>query len=343
MTSIGGYAFSMCQGLTSISLPSSLLSIGEQAFANCIGITSVYAYMDSPMSCSQYDSMCGGFFGSADRENCILYVPQGTLLSYRNTEGWNEMKNIVEIDFSDSDSASLTICDVKMIPTDLKYTIRKLTVTGLIDSDDFQIIREMSLKGWLEYLDLTNAPIKDLTNWAFANCRSLKQILLSRTLKVIGEGAFYACSNLTSIVIPEGVEYLPEYVFYDSGLRTLTLPASLKQIDGAKFAGFVLKTIYAYMPEPIKAVEEFYYTVCQDECILYVPKGTVEAYRNSYPWSKFKHIEEMDATGISSALTNPTLEELSRYSAEGKHLKVSHKGLNIVKYSNGIVKKVIVP
>lgn len=344
VTSIGSYAFNQCQGLTSISLPSSLLSIGEQAFANCIGLTSVYAYMNIPMSCSQYDLMCGGFFGSADRENCTLYVPQGSLLAYRNTLGWSEMKNIVEMDFSDSDLVSLTIRDVKMIPNDLKYTVNKLTVTGPMDSYDFQILRDMSQNGQLEYVDLTDAPVEELGYEAFAGCTNLKRILLPRTLKVIGEAAFYMCSSLTSLVIPEGVEELPEYVFYESGLITLTLPASLKRINnGGKFAGYVLKAIYAYMPEPIAAGEAFDYTVSMDGCILYVPKGTAEAYRNSYPWSKFKHVVEMDAAGIGSVLTDSIKKESSRYSADGKRLKAPRKGLNIVKYGDGSVRKVIVP
>ncbi len=41
VTSIGGYAFSLCSGLTSVAIPNSVTSIGEGAFYDCSNLTSV--------------------------------------------------------------------------------------------------------------------------------------------------------------------------------------------------------------------------------------------------------------------------------------------------------------
>jgi len=41
VTSIGGYAFYKCSGLTSVTIGNSVTSIGERAFYNCSGLTSV--------------------------------------------------------------------------------------------------------------------------------------------------------------------------------------------------------------------------------------------------------------------------------------------------------------
>ena len=41
VTSIGDYAFTDCEALTSVTIPNSVTSIGEWAFGNCIALTSI--------------------------------------------------------------------------------------------------------------------------------------------------------------------------------------------------------------------------------------------------------------------------------------------------------------
>ena len=76
-------------------------------------------------------------------------------------------------------------------------------------------------------------------------------------------------------------------------------------------------------------------------CILYVPKGTYDDYFISN-WGVFDNIEEYDVTGIDNVTTSSDVKEISRYSVNGQRLDVPTKGLNIVKYSDGSVKKVVV-
>ena len=77
------------------------------------------------------------------------------------------------------------------------------------------------------------------------------------------------------------------------------------------------------------------------KCTVYVPKGTYDDYWLS-DFGYFENIVEFDATGIDKTTTSTDVKEVSRYSANGQRLVSPTKGLNIVKYSDGSVKKVAV-
>ena len=72
-----------------------------------------------------------------------------------------------------------------------------------------------------------------------------------------------------------------------------------------------------------------------------MPKGTYDDYWLS-DFGYFENIVEFDPTGIDKTTTSTNVEEVSRYSVNGQRLSAPTKGLNIVKYSDGSVKKVVV-
>ena len=75
---------------------------------------------------------------------------------------------------------------------------------------------------------------------------------------------------------------------------------------------------------------------------MYVPQGTETDYFLADVWGEFVNIVEYEATGVDKTKTSTDVEEVSRYSVNGQRLVGSTKGLNIVKYSDGSVKKVAV-
>ena len=82
--------------------------------------------------------------------------------------------------------------------------------------------------------------------------------------------------------------------------------------------------------------------VDKKNCTLYIPQGTESDYLLADVWGDFKNIVEFDATGIDKTTTSTDVKEVSRYSVNGQRLVGPTKGLNIVKYSDGSVKKVAV-
>ena len=226
-----------------------------------------------------------------------------------------------------------------------KNQITNLKIIGEINSTDLRMIREMAGKdewdtptnGMLSVLDLLDAKIVEGGDYYFdhTGCYTSND--------KIGDYAFFGCSGLTSLTLPSGVTEIGDYAFSGcSGLTSLTLPSGLTEIGHKAFNGCSgLTSIYVYA-EKLPNMESYVFGGCDaKKCTVYVPKGTYDDYWLS-EFGYFENIVEFEATGINNVITSNDAKEHSRYSVNGQRLSAPTKGLNIVKYSDGSVKKVAV-
>lgn len=100
-----------------------------------------------------------------------------------------------------------------------------------------------------------------------------------------------------------------------------------------------MASVYVNWGKPIGIKRRTFYTT---SCTLYVPQGTLQDYKSASVWGEFENIVEYDATAINNIRKTNEVKEVIRYDANGQLLDVPVKGLNIVKYSDGSMKKVIV-
>ena len=69
-----------------------------------------------------------------------------------------------------------------------------------------------------------------------SECSNLTSVILPEGLKVIEDYAFYGCSSLTSVTLPEGLKVVGDYAFEGcSSLTSATLPKGLQELGKGVF------------------------------------------------------------------------------------------------------------
>ena len=226
-----------------------------------------------------------------------------------------------------------------------KKQITNLKIMGEINGTDLRLIDNMAgCYDWgrLATLDLSEAKIVEGGDWYYHGY-AFGDFFCYTSDDVIGNYAFAGCRSLTNLTLPSSVTEIGYKAFWDcSGLTSLTLPSSVTEIGDYAFLGCSgLTSIYVYA-EKLPKMESDVFDGCDaKKCTVYVPKGTYDDYWLS-GFGYFENIVEFDPTGINNVITSNDGKELSRYSVNGQRLSAPTKGLNIVKYSDGSVKKVVV-
>ena len=323
VTAIGKEAFYGCSGLTSLTIPSSVTEIGELAFEGCSGLTS----MTIPSSVT---SIGWGAFAECSGLTSLTIPSSVTSIDRYAFAGCSGLTSLT-IPSGVTSIGNYAFADCSGLTS--------LTIPSSVTS-----IGEYAFENCSGLTSLTiPSSVTSISDRAFYGCSGLTSLTIPSSVTSIGDEAFSGCSGLTSLTIPSSVTSIGEWAFYGcSGLTSLTIPSGVTSIgEGAFEVCSGLTSIYVYTKK-IPELGYYVFNGCDAKnCTVYVPKGTIEDYKLS-KFGYFEKIVEFDAAGIDKVATSADVKEVSRYSANGQRLSAPAKGLNIVKYSDGSVKKVVV-
>ena len=221
VTSIGDSAFWGCKILTSVTIPDSVTSIGNDAFRHCSGLTRVYSKPVTPPA--------GGTGMLANTaSDPQIYVPSQSIDTYKTADGWKEYADrIIPYDFENESPA---FANNKIWYTSSDGNIVTPYKTDVFGANIFSNKYENG-HGIITF----DGDVAVIGSFAFYNCSSLTSVTIPDSVTSIADCAFYGCS-LASVMIPDSVTSIGEDAFRYCSLTSVIIPDSVTSIAAAAFS-----------------------------------------------------------------------------------------------------------
>ena len=109
--------------------------------------------------------------------------------------------------------------------------MRYLKISGAMNADDWAKIKQMTS---LQVLDMADVPTTEIPASAFTS-NSFSYYVFPKTLKKIGQEAFYNRYLSGTITLPEGLEEIGYRAFYGNRITSCTLPSTITTLGNTVF------------------------------------------------------------------------------------------------------------
>ncbi len=315
-------AFTGCSAMTEFNLPESVVLIGVGAFTSCSSLETIVIPQEVKMIANLTFSGCESL-KSVTFSPALTYIGPNAFQNCTSLESVELPESVTEIGASCfSGCSSLTSAKLSDAITELPdYVFRGCSsLSSFTFPENLKKIGNYALAG-CGFKDIAIPEgIEEIGDYAFQFCGLMESVVVPETVTVLNMDCFSGCSSLVNVTLPESLEEIRRRCFWNcTSLQKIKLQGNLKNIGFVAFLNDEnLRTITTMAVEPPEIeMEEGFRNVPQD-AIVYVPKGTVEAYRAAPGWNYFSDFREME-TGIDdiSASDEDSDEEAVYYNIQG--------------------------
>ena len=294
LTHIGVQAFANT-GLTYFYVPRTVEEIGFYSFYN-----SPIARLD--VGATTIPTLDTYAFAEEQYNTTLIFVPDGMVADYKADEAWGQFKcypiaNDTQMyAFADEEETQVYYAGETGGSAEGNYTVPDVVTDGE-NTYDVVAISASALKGTAVTSVELPASVVCYGNSAFEGCESLESVsyrepeatpVIAKVTKSqirkapkaatasidasLGKNAFYGCTNLTSVELPENITSIPDGAFREcTSLTALEIPETVTEIGRSAFQGSAIKS--AEIPASVYSIGSRAYKNCTSLTSVSMPEN----------------------------------------------------------------------
>ena len=271
LLSIGEYAFSDCVNITTIDIPESVVEIGYSAFAGCTGLTEITLPNEVKTLPSNVFSGCTNL-EQVKLPDSLTQISFGAFSACFSLEEINipdSCESIGEYAFNNCTSLKKVSFGSNLNTIENSFGgCKSLTDIVIPDTNPYFAIENCILYN------------KEKTNVISVLASVTGAVILPDSVREIGRA--FNSSNISNVVIPEGVTSIPQQAFgVCANLETVILPSTVNTIESHAFwSCTALKSII--LPDGIASIDEYAFVGCKALTSVKLPASLVSIGQGAF-------------------------------------------------------------
>ncbi len=204
VVALGDKAFTQCQWLVDVTLPSTLMGLGSATFAGCTQLSNYYVAEGN----EYFESVDGVLY--AEKRSYLVRYPIG--------------RKETEITVPDG------VTDIGYVAFGYSPTLEKITLPDSLTNIGAWAFAECPLLNNVVIPD----KVKKLGDFLFYRCKALDDIVVPDTITEIGDATF-AATALEEFTIPSKCTTIGQATFAGTPMKEVTIPATVTSLDFSAF------------------------------------------------------------------------------------------------------------